>query len=352
MWRRDRPAAVAVLAALAMLVAPTALTALPAPDELAGDRSADGGRPPDCGANPPDTVTITTVQYEVRRETYLSVDRFRREMEAIVRHAALQHDADLVVFPEYVNVFLIAAVYPSIAVEATDVNAAVRLIAAQANIEPNIKEILRAHAAEIAAAASGVWTDLAEQYDVSIVAGTVFALARAGDSELRNRLLVVDDDGRVVYTQDKAYLTAEEERLLGLSPAPVSEAELVAIEGLDVGITICRDTYFGAWETVFQGIDLWIDLRANGEPYTREVYERFLKTLPERVRESDAVAGVNASLTGEFLGFLWEGPSYAVDATGRRVACSNDPRGTELTTVDLVRTNGSWTIRPTAVQNR
>jgi hypothetical protein len=89
-------------------------------------------------------------------------------------------------------------------------------------------------------------------------------------------------------------------------------------------VTICRDSYFSEWDAQLGYSDLWIDLRANGEPYTRAVRTRFEGTLAERVAWTDASAGINASLTGTFLDLLWEGPSYAVDASGLRIAESPD----------------------------
>jgi hypothetical protein len=62
------------------------------------------------------------------------------------------------------------------------------------------------------------------------------------------------------------------------------------------------------------------------------------------VRESGAVGGVDASLTGEFLDLVWAGPSYVVDGEGNRIAASERAVGTEITVVRLVRDHGSWSI--------
>ena len=154
----------------------------------------------------------------------------------------------------------------------------------------------------------------------------------------------MDRHGRIVHRHDKAFLTEVELEILELDPGSPDEAEPFEIDGLVVGLTVCRDSFFEEWHEPYAEVDLWIDLRANGEPYSRDVYLEFLKTLPERVREAEATAGVNASLTGSLLDLVWEGPSYVVDEDGTRIAASRSPVGTEITSVRLVRTDEDWEI--------
>ncbi|MFW5745525.1 MAG: hypothetical protein ACOC2D_19800, partial [Spirochaetota bacterium] len=186
----------------------------------------------------------------------------------------------------------------------------------------------------------------ADRYEVVLVAGTLFAAdgdrGSAAGTGLRNRLLVYGPDGELAYTQDKVYLTPVETDFLGIEPGRVEDAAPVVVDGVKIGLTICRDTFFDSWESRLGGVDLWIDLRANGEPYSDEVYRRFLGTLPERVATTDASAGLNASLTGEFLGHVWAGPSYAVAADGSRIAASEEPIGTEITALRLERRGTRW----------
>ncbi|TVQ36111.1 MAG: hypothetical protein EA384_15035 [Spirochaetaceae bacterium] len=293
------------------------------------------------------TVTIASVQFRVCEQRYGSLDVFGRTVERIVAHAVSEHNADIVVFPEYINVFLLAARYSDAVADSTTVSGALRRITSSIGGDTAVPaELLKSHADEVADQTLGLWKAIAQSYDVVIIPGTFFVTTSGpADRELRNRLVVIDRDGSVVYKQDKVYLTPLESQELGLRPGSLRQAEPVELDDLTVGFTICRDTFFDTWHEPLQGSDLWIDLRANGEPYTAEVYERFRRTLPQRVRQSSAVAGVNATLTGEFLDMLWQGPSYVVDADGRRIAESRALVGTEITAVQLVRRDDSWQIR-------
>jgi NAD+ synthase (glutamine-hydrolysing) len=179
----------------------------------------------------------------------------------------------------------------------------------------------------------GLWRSLAREYEISIVAGTYFARTAAG--RLRNRAVVFDEDGRVVHQQDKAFLTPFEAEVLGLEAGPRGAVGTFEVEGVELGMTICRDSFFEVWDERLAGAEMLIELRANGEPYSAEVRRRFEGALPERVAGTGASAGVNSSLTGRFLDLLWEGPSYVVDHAGHRIAGSETVRGSELVVVDL-----------------
>jgi predicted amidohydrolase len=329
---RARPDRARILiATVAVLLVAVLLVAAPT---VAADPLTDGD----------EAVTVATVQFRVRPQIYSSIERFRSEVTAIVREAIRLHDADLIVFPEYVNVFLIAAEYPDAVREADSIAEAMRLIGGSGGA-PALATVVRRHAAQIARITQNMWRSIADSHNVAIVPGTFLVPVVENETTvLRNRLIVVDEHGAIVYRQDKAYLTEEESRLLGLSAASYRDASPFHLDGLSIGITICRDSYFDTWHEPLAGVDLWIDLRANGEPYSQEVYERFLTTLPERVVDAGAAAGVNASLTGEFLNHVWAGPSYVVDEDGERVASSASPVGTEITAIRLVHDEAGWRL--------
>lgn len=275
----------------------------------------------------PAEFVVATVQFAVSEELYTEPGAFRHAVEQLIAEAVREHDADLVVFPEYINVFLLARDLVAPLKRADSMEEAISELAKARPELSGLPELLERTVTGVATEALGMWQAIAAAYDVAIVPGTFFV---AEGSELRNRLLVLDDDGRVVYRQDKVFLTEEEEELLGLSPGRVPEARTIEIEGVELGLTICRDSYFDAWEPVLGKSDIWIDLRANGEPYSREVRERFDGALPERVEETSAQGGVSATLTGAFLDLLWEGPAFVVDSEGRRIGESPAPRGSSL----------------------
>jgi len=294
-------------------------------------------------------VTVAAVQFEVSEERYGSVAGLRAEIDRLVAEARERYDADIVVFPEYINVFLLASRYPSVLAESEGLFEALAGISGAPVDDETVAEVLHAHADSIAETATAMWSEIADRHDVTLVAGTLFALLDRDEisnapgpnaPELRNRLLVFDENGRLAYTQDKVYLTPVESDVLGIEPGSIEEAVPLVVEGLEIGFTICRDGYFSAWNRTLGGVDLWISVRANGEPYTREVYERFLTAMPERVAETDVDAGISASLTGAFLGEVWAGPSYVVDESGERIAASDQPVGTQITAVRMVRIDG------------
>ena len=308
-----------------------------------------------------DEVTVAAVQFEVSEELYASPDRLEATVESLVVRAVERFDADVVVFPEYVNVFLVSARHPEVLTEADDLEEALAMIAGPDAGTEALSSVFQAHASWIAEHATAMWSRLADRHDTVLVAGTLFVPASGGaasgrtearadggdtESELRNRLLVFDESGALIYTQDKVFLTPFERDYLRLEPGTVRAAEPVVVDGLAIGFTICRDSFFDEWDRELGDVDLWIALRANGEPYTREVYARFLRALPERVASTDADAGVTASLTGEFLGEVWAGPSYAVDGEGRRIAASSAPVGTEITAIRVVERGGEWVPVP------
>ncbi len=284
-----------------------------------------------------DEFTTVAVQFEVSEalftETEQPLEAFANEVERIVQEATLSHDAALVVFPEYINVFLLAANDLELIRRASSLEEATRLLLRRYEVS-TVNGLLRRRARELNGKILNVWRDLAAEYEVAIIPGTFFwahGSAAGMPSELTNRVIVLGESGEIIYRQDKVFLTPEEEKIFELAPGEVVDAHPFEIAGTTIAVTICRDSYFSEWDPHLGQSDLWIDLRANGEPYTETVRARFRGTLAERVAWTNASAGINASLTGTFLDLLWEGPSYAVDAEGRRI--SESPRYDESSLV-------------------
>ena len=105
------------------------------------------------------------------------------------------------------------------------------------------------------------------------------------------------------------FLTPFERDLLGIEPGSIDDAHPFVIEGCSLGMTICRDTFFDEWHTVFEDVSAWIDIKANGEHYTQDTALLFRKALPERLTLSEVDQGATVCLTGSFLDLLWEGRS-------------------------------------------
>jgi predicted amidohydrolase len=294
--------------------------------------------PASVQADQEETFTVSAVQFSVNSKTVTDLDHFRRRAERLVATAVQQYDSDLVVFPEYINALLIAReVVPVIQGTQTLEEALEKLHVRYPEVA-DIEELFHLRSQTVMRSAMGIWRDLASRFEVAIVPGTFFV--RQG-TELRNRLVVINAEGQVIYQQDKVYLTEEEEELAGLEPGSLAQAHPLRLEGVDLALTICRDTYFDAWNHELKDADIWIDLRANGQLYSQEVRRRFDGALPERVEETAAGAGVSATLTGEFLDLLWQGPAFAVDADGRRVGESPSPVGNSLVVLEYHTVTGA-----------
>ena len=190
------------------------------------------------------------------------------------------------------------------------------------------------------AAMSDVFGEIARDLAVTVVAGTYFARGTdaAGRPTLTDRALVFGPSGGLVYEQDKAYLT-EFEEAMGVSPGDPAAAHAFAVGGRRVVLTICRDTFFDAWDAAYAGADLWVDIKGNGEPYTPEVAQRFARAVPVRLRASGVAAGLTVCLTGKLLDFVWEGPSSVsrllADGTVVEGERARSARGEEIVVADV-----------------
>ena len=69
---------------------------------------------------------------------------------------------------------------------------------------------------------------------------------------------------------------------------------MLTIGEKDIAFTICRDTFLTEWEEVHAEADLWIDVKAEGEPYSAETKRRFSLALPARIAASPVPVGFTA----------------------------------------------------------
>jgi predicted amidohydrolase len=301
----------------------------------------------------PTRLTAVLVQYRVESSDFASVRTFERRVSELVERAWAEHNADLVVFPEYLSVFALlhAAIEPDGTLRSDLLPADALRFAMRAADDPNgvptgaerspqrppaareITRFLERITREEQARILEVWADVAERYEVWLVAGSGFAVGPEGG--VRNRAWVFGPDGRLVHTHDKAFPTPYERWVLGLAPGRVSAAETFQIAGIEFALTICRDSYFEAWEKPYRGADVWIDVRANGELWTSEVQRRFDGALPERVAATPVELGLSTSLNGRFGAMMWQGPAFVVDAQGRRVRQSPEVDATRLMPVEI-----------------
>ncbi|UCF99228.1 MAG: hypothetical protein JSV89_06725 [Spirochaetaceae bacterium] len=256
------------------------------------------------------------MQLQIRQADLRSFSDFRAHIETLVRRSMV-FNPDLIVFPEYTSVFLALIPHYDVIRVSKDAEEGIARISDRDPLIEGFRELFLVNSGLAERAMEEVFATLARQYQVAVVAGTYFAWTRQGQEiSLVNRAVVYDQDGRIAYTQDKVYLTPFEEQLLGISPGLLNQAKPIVLKGHQIGITICRDTFFPAWLKVYSGVDLWIDIKANGTAFTQEERQRFLRAVPARISEGDIPYGLTVCLTGSLLDLLWEGESSLAVSDG------------------------------------
>ncbi len=254
-------------------------------------------------------VHFAFVQYRVEKNTYRSEESFARDVEALVSEA-VNKGSEVVVFPEYTGVFL-ATIPLSEELEGLgSIGEGISLLRTHYGAEVNLKDFFILRSREVQRLMDTVWGGIAEKYGIWIVAGTAFVAGP--EKSLYNRLFIYAPDGDVCYTQDKVYQTPFEKGVVGLDGGRVDDAQTVVLEGIECGFTICRDTFFEVWNKEFSELDLWVDLKANGDEFDAGARETFKEALPERIQETHVEMGATVCLTGGFLELFWEGKSSVI----------------------------------------
>ncbi|MFO8042466.1 MAG: nitrilase-related carbon-nitrogen hydrolase, partial [Alkalispirochaeta sp.] len=214
-------------------------------------------------------LEVVLVQYTVSAEDYSSLEQFHDRIAHVVEEAMDQSHPDLIVFPEYASVF---ALFPDHIASGGEVRLAgispqvVTLMSsdedepAPAAATEAAHQLVRSQAERFSTRITEIWSEVAAEYEVWIIAGSGFVPAPEGG--VNNRVWVFDRAGEIAYHQDKVFLTDFERDNLGVVPGTVSEADTFEVEEIELAVTICRDSYFDAWEEEFSAADAWIDVRA------------------------------------------------------------------------------------------
>jgi predicted amidohydrolase len=260
------------------------------------------------------SLGVLAVQLEIDEEMYRDIEGFINRIEALLSEPVDRYSPDLVIFPEYTGVFLALTQYSDIIESSHSFLEAFEKIRSGAEDIGSLKDLFVYKADAIEAVQDAVWGELARRYSINLLSGSYFAYDK--DTEkLTNRTLLYNPDGKRVYFQDKIYLTEFERDIIALDSGGLSAVRHYTINGLKVGFSICRDTFFPVWNDIHSGADLWIDIKANGEKYTAETVELFERAIPARMKGSSVENGLTVCLTGEFLDLFWEGESsfYTLD---------------------------------------
>lgn len=257
------------------------------------------------------SLKVAAVQLEITERTYFSVLDFKNEMESVVKEAVDTFHPDLIIFPEYTSVFLAVTPYGRWLGKGLTSEEIFAKVRENDTSLRSIRDVLVRQAPFVEEQIS-LWGDLSSRYGVAILGGTYFALE---GGKLTNRLFIYDDKGDRVYEQDKFFLTDFEEDIAGLSPGAQEEPEGYYLNGKKIVFTICRDTFLDRWEEIYDGSNLWIDIKANGEAYGEEQEELFSRALPARLEDSAVPYGATVCMTGSFLELFWEGESSFIGKT-------------------------------------
>ncbi|MBA7655958.1 hypothetical protein ES703_63870 [subsurface metagenome] len=287
----------------------------------------------------PSPLRVAVVQFGIDESLVHSLEAFRGRIGEVVERA-MAFEPDLIIFPEYTAAFTALIPYRRIVQQADSVLQGLAGIRKEEPLAGDLRELFLLNSGFAERVILEIFGSLAREHSVFILGGSYFAWerTRSGEVQLRNRAFLFGPDGSLIYSQDKVYLTGFESTLLKLSPGSSEQARAVRIKDYLVGITICRDTFFPAWEERLAGIDLWVDIKANGARYDEEQQEIFLRALPARIRSSDVPFGITACLTGRFLDLFWEGESSLVQKQGpsvRFLQRSESPGREELLIMNL-----------------
>jgi predicted amidohydrolase len=266
------------------------------------------GNGPSHDPQPSQALRIAAVQLQIRQSDLDSFAVFRSRIDTLIRRC-MDYDPDLIVFPEYTSVFLALVPYHGLIRDSRSAEEGLARIRERDPLIAGFRDLFLVNSGLVERAMEEIFAASARRYGVAIIAGTYFAWSGAERTALVNRLVLYDPSGQVAYTQDKVYLTPFEEQLLGISAGSLDRAKPIVLQGYEVGITICRDTFFSAWLQVHSGVDLWIDIKANGTVFTQEERQRFLRAVPARISEGGIPYGLTVCLTGSLLDLLWEGQS-------------------------------------------
>jgi predicted amidohydrolase len=292
---------------------------------------------------------------------YASRGRFFAKLDAYLdeaRRRSFIRDKTVVVFPEYLGVWLVAAGEKRAVYSAKSLTAAARIIAAS-----NLFAFLRALAAvrapdrtvaalfvmkagSMARIYRSVFSELARKYGVTIVAGSIFlsepivrdGVVVPGRGPLYNTCVVYDPQGRAREPAvRKAFPTEEEQRYVAAGRAgdlPVFETPAGRL-----GVLICADSWYpeayqaleergvdiiaapsfvhrdGAWEQPWRGYSgaqppRDVDENDVGALTEGEAWRKY--ALPGRIGASRARVGMAVFLRGRLWGLGSDGETTVV----------------------------------------
>ena len=281
-------------------------------------------------------LTTVTVQFEISQEILASGNSYREALEKAMTEAMAEGPADLVIFPEYLGVFASLLPYSSYLKEARPFQDVWADIAAGNPGLSTLTDLFIRQSDETGTFLDEIWSHLSRKYSVYILSGSRF-FYDAQSKGLYNQAVVFNPRGEIVYKQNKYFLTEFEEAILGLKPGDISDIRGFSVKDHLIRLTICRDTFLKKWESLYREGFLWIDIKANGVPYTPDQAEIFRRALPARLTSTPIPYGITACLTGEFLDLLWQGQSSII-YNNQKDSVTYLQKSSEIDSLEILRT--------------
>ncbi len=315
------------------------------------DFARESARPvvaPGLEPQAPDTVNLVAVQVRFEPASYFSEEAFRslirESMEQAAAETQLGRDT-LVVFPEDIGLLTVLFGKKDILSEAQHLGEGIENVIQGNLLSVGYQKIRRrvswpralflAHQDAMARAYFDVFSDMAREHDVYLVAGTggftdgVMARYVPRDvpgaptrsearnfSDIYNASVVFGPDGDVLGVQRKVYLIELEGPTgLDIEPAPLDRLEVIPTSLGTLGIAICLD---GFRDDVLdhlsaRGAQILIQPSANPGPWDPDQQEGWLMSSWRAVAEDQTfVYAINPMLAGDILDLGFFGQSSIV----------------------------------------
>ena len=272
-----------------------------------------------AAAGSPGELRVAAVQFSIAPADLVCASSYVERITRLVERC-LPYAPDLILFPEYASAFCVLLPYGRWLQDAESLEEALRRVLAREPLARDLRELFLLNSGLAERRLRELFGGLARRHGVAVGAGSLFAAQSSeGRTVLVNRAVIFDKRGAELYSQDKVFLTPFEEDQLGVEPGRLEAARPFLVSGRPVALTLCRDTFFEDWERVLRGAELWVDLKANGEPFTAQARAAFQRALPARMPGAEVPYGLTLCLTGGLAGLGWEGESFLSQQAGGAV---------------------------------
>lgn len=242
-------------------------------------------------------VKVGAVQLEMK--VYQKVMDFVDKMNEITAQAAAE-GVDLLVFPEY-NLLQLIGLLPGISDKVKNETESIDDLLNGVGEGVKITEILCYIGPVIQEISSTIFSQLAEKYNLSIMAGS--GMLPAEENKIYNIAYLFGADGRFIGKQKKVHLMPVEEEW-GLKTG--EELNVYSTSLASVALPVCMDaTYFETFRILSnKGAEIIMIPVANPEPEYN--YWTAMRGIWGRVQESK-VYGIKSTMIGSFFNYKFTG---------------------------------------------